>query len=79
MTKSARNRSLDIKVVKLEGDDLPQSLHEAGYSACYVVMHGFTPKGGCFLSAEEAEAAADALHEQILGELRSTLGSVRGK
>ncbi|HFX0932069.1 TPA: Rha family transcriptional regulator [Pseudomonas aeruginosa] len=58
-------RNPDIKVVKLEGDDLPRALRESGYSACYVVMHGFTPRGGCFLSAEEAERFGKR-HDNVL-------------
>lgn len=72
-------RSPDIKVVKLEGDSLPYSVQLAGHSVCYVVMHGFTLRSDFLYSEEEAETVADAVHQDLFGELRSMLGCVRGK
>ncbi|KSF03361.1 hypothetical protein IPC1521_15315 [Pseudomonas aeruginosa] len=72
-------RNPDIKVVKLEGDSLPYSVRLAGHSVCYVVMHGFDLRSDFLYTAEEAEAVADTVQQEIFGELRSMLGSVRGK
>lgn len=72
-------RNPDIKVVKLEGDSLPHSVRLAGHSACYVVMHGFDLRSDFLYTAEEAEVVADAVEQEVFGDLRSMLESVRGR
>lgn len=72
-------RSPDIKVVKLEGDALLWSIRDAGHEACFVVMHGLTLRSDFLFSEEEAEAVADAVHLEIIEEMRSMLEFVRGR
>ncbi|MFF6748815.1 hypothetical protein, partial [Pseudomonas aeruginosa] len=70
-------RSPDIKVVKLEGDAVPWSIRDAGHEVCFVVMHGLTLRSDFLYSEEEAEAVADAAHQEIIEEMSSMLESVR--
>ncbi|WP_208532046.1 hypothetical protein, partial [Pseudomonas aeruginosa] len=70
-------RSPDIKVVKLEGDAVPWSIRDAGHEVCFVVMHGLTLRSDFLYSEEEAEAVADAAHQEIIAEMSSMLESAR--
>ncbi len=42
-------------------------------------MHGLTLRSDFLYSEEEAEAVADAVHLEIIEEMRSMLESVRGR
>lgn len=59
------------------GDAVPWSIRDAGHEVCFVVMHGLTLRSDFLYSEEEAEAVADAAHQEIIAEMSSMLESAR--
>lgn len=66
-----------ISVVKFEGDDLPESIREAGHSVCYALQYGLSLRGKALFTQEEVDEAVARLEDEIFEEMRVLINTVR--
>lgn len=66
-------RSLDIKVVKFEGDVLFWFICDVGYEVCFVVMYGLMLWSDFLFFEQEVEVVVDVVYLEIIEEMRLML------
>lgn len=62
-----------IRVITLEGNDVPENVRKAGYSVCYGVMQGFELKSDILFTQAEVDECIARLEAEFFEEMRAAM------